>query len=143
MGESAFSESMIKELLIQKEAEVRALYDAEEFLQKEILGIDAAKCARLELGKELENRSEIYERHGETQKRAMLMHLINRVDVYRDRLSITYNLTLDNFVAENNSENDSQKFDADGGESDNTEVIEANQPLFGKNGDMQSPCQAA
>jgi len=53
-GESTFSETMIKELFLQKEAELLELRNAEDYLQNEIMRLDALKCAQI-LTHELDN----------------------------------------------------------------------------------------
>lgn len=96
-GESGFTEAMIKELLLQKEAELLELRNAEDYLQNEIMRIDALKCAQMELNHELNNWSELFDKHDLARRKAMLFHIIDRIDVWEERVEITYNITLNAF----------------------------------------------
>ena len=114
MGTSTFSSEMIKELLNKKEVELKALRESIEFLQNAILRIDAAKCAHLELGNELENWSEIFDSHDEARKKAMLLNVIERVETHRDKVKVTYRIKINTFIGEQNSENPITEIDPNG-----------------------------
>lgn len=139
MGTSAFSESMIKELLQKKEAEIIELRNAEDFLQNELMRIDAAKSTHLELSHELENWSELFDQHDLMKRKAMILNLVNRIDVYGERVEITYNITVDAFSTESHSE----EFDTDGGNCYNIEGLGAEQAQTGDFCGMNNPYQAA
>jgi len=99
MGESAFSEAMIKESLLKKEAEIVELRNAEEFLQSEMQYLKGLKQAEAERKYELENWADLFDRQELPKQRAMLQSIISRVDVWADRIEVTYNTTLDCFIA--------------------------------------------
>lgn len=97
--ESSFSETTIKELLLSKEAELSELRSAEKHLQSEMLRRSNQKNAKAQLCNELENWPALFDKHDLVRRRAMLNNIIDRVDVWADRVEITYDIKLDAFGA--------------------------------------------
>jgi len=98
MGTSSFTESMIKDLLVKKETEVKDLRAAVEFVQNDILRIDAEKASYMELDNELADWGERFDRQTYEQQKTMILNVIDKVLVYKDRVEIIYDIKIQSFM---------------------------------------------
>lgn len=113
-GESTFGEAMIKELLLQKESELAEIRKIEENLQAEIKRIEIIKSTQMEISDELSNWSELFDKHDTARKKAMLFNIIDRIDVWKGSVEITYKIKLDTFMATRTLEINSEILEKDG-----------------------------
>jgi hypothetical protein len=100
MGTSAFTETMIKELLVKKEYEVKDLQAAVEATQNEILRIDAEKASYMELDGGLSDWCEKFDKQPYEQQKIMILSVVDRVIVFRDKIEIIYDIKLQSFRPE-------------------------------------------
>jgi DNA invertase Pin-like site-specific DNA recombinase len=97
MGTSSFTEAMIKDLLVKKERELKDLYSAIEEVQNNILRIDAEKISYMELDSELDDWGARFERQTYEQQKTMILNVIDKILVFKERVEIIYDIKLLSF----------------------------------------------
>jgi hypothetical protein len=98
MGTSSFSEDTIKDLLIKKEAEINELHAALEAVQKAVLRADTEKASYKQLSEELTDWGGRFERQDHERRKIMLLNVIDRIDVFRGRAEILYDIKVNVFA---------------------------------------------
>jgi DNA invertase Pin-like site-specific DNA recombinase len=97
-GNSTFTEDIIKELLLKKEKEIAAANERIVVLTNEVEAMSHTKNAYVEMDDTLTNWAEKFDNQTQENKKAMLLSVIDRVNVYRDRVEILYDISINTFL---------------------------------------------
>lgn len=97
-GSSSFTEEIIKELLLKKEKEISSANERIIILINEIEAMKHTRNAYVEMDDTLTNWSEKFDNQTPENKKAMLFSVIDKVYVYRDRVEILYDISINTFL---------------------------------------------
>lgn len=97
-GSSTFTEDIIKELLVKKEREITSANERVVVLTNEIGSISNTRNAYVEMDDTLTNWVEKFDNQTQENKKAMLFSVIDRINVYRDRVEILYDISVNTFL---------------------------------------------
>ena len=97
MGESKFDSVMLQELLSKKEQEVQATYADVENKERELNGLTENRNSVFELDRRMTNWDSDFESQTIEGQKAMLFQVIDKINLFRDKVEIHINITMDLF----------------------------------------------
>ncbi len=103
MGESLFDAKVVNDLINQKENELREL---EESINKAKLDLESKKVELSEMEKlqrYIPVWREVFEKASVEKKKMMLSTVIDKIVVFRDRVEITFKISLNRFLVNEGS----------------------------------------
>lgn len=95
IGESRFDSTMLQELLAKKELEVKSSTEQIENKERELDGLTSSRNSVFELNSKMQSWDTDFEDQGVDGQKAMLYQVVDRIDIYRDRVEIHVNIKMD------------------------------------------------
>lgn len=95
IGESRFDSSMLQELLAKKELEVKSSTEQIENKERELDGLTSSRNSVFELNSKMQSWDTDFEDQEVDGQKAMLYQVVDRIDIYRDRVEIHVNIKMD------------------------------------------------
>lgn len=95
IGESRFDSTMLQELLAKKELEVKSSTEQIENKERELEGLTSSRNSVFELNSKMQSWDTDFEDQGVDGQKAMLYQVVDRIDIYRDRVEIHVNIKMD------------------------------------------------
>ena len=97
IGESGFDSKMLQELLSKKELEVKASTEQVEMREQELAELTERKQSAFALNIKMQNWNTDFDTQEVDGQKAMLFQVVDRIDIFRDRVEISVNIKLDMF----------------------------------------------
>lgn len=97
IGESGFDSKMLQELLSKKELEVKASTEQVEMREQELSELLERKQSAFSLNIKMQNWNTDFDTQEVDGQKAMLFQVVDRIDIFRDRVEISVNIKLDMF----------------------------------------------
>ncbi len=97
MGESKFDSVMLQELLAKKEKEVQEGETDVENKERELDGVTDLRHSVFELNRRMTNWENDFESQGLEGQKAMLFQVIEKINLFRDKVEIHINVGMDLF----------------------------------------------
>ena len=94
LGESNFTQSLLAEMLRTREVELLSLMTAQEEAQNAVFEIEYEMSIQKAISKELETWVARFDSQSTGDKKAMLINIIDRIDVFGDRMEVRYKVKL-------------------------------------------------
>ncbi len=97
IGESGFDSKMLQELLSKKELEVKESTEQVEIREQELAELTERKQSAFSLNTKMQNWNTDFDTQEVDGQKAMLFQVVDRIDIFRDRVEISVNIKLDMF----------------------------------------------
>ena len=97
VGESGFDSKMLQELLSKKELEVKESTEQVEMREQELAELTERKQSAFALNAKMQNWNTDFDTQAVDGQKAMLFQVVDRIDIFRDRVEISVNIKLDMF----------------------------------------------
>lgn len=98
LGESRFNNEMLQELLSKKEFDVKNIATQVENKERELKGLTKSRSSVLELNNKMETWTSDFEEQSIEGQKAMLFQVIDKIDIFRDRVEIHVNIKMDMYI---------------------------------------------
>ena len=95
IGESRFDSTMLQELLAKKELDVKSSTEQIENKERELEGLTSSRNSVFELNSKMQSWDTDFEDQEVDGQKAMLYQVVDRIDIYRDRVEIHVNIKMD------------------------------------------------
>lgn len=97
IGESGFDSKMLQELLSKKELEVKESTEQVARREEELAELTERKQGAFALNVKMQNWNTDFDTQEVDGQKAMLFQVVDRIDIFRDRVEISVNIKLDMF----------------------------------------------
>lgn len=97
IGESKFDSAMLQEMLSKKEAEVKNNIAQVEMKERELSGLTESRQNVYNIDNKMRTWETDFEQQSIVGKKAMLFQVVDRVDIFRDRVEIHVNIKMEMF----------------------------------------------
>lgn len=97
IGESRFDSSMLQEMLSKKEMEVKSNIAEVESKERELEGLTESRQNVYNLGNKMRTWETDFEMQSVDGQKAMLYQVVDRIDIFRDRVEIHVNVKMEMF----------------------------------------------
>ncbi len=97
IGESKFDSTMLQELLSKKEFEVKESCEQVKAREEELAELTERKQSAFSLNRKMQNWNTDFNEQETDGRKAMLFQVVDRIDIFRDRVEISINIKLDMF----------------------------------------------
>lgn len=97
IGESKFDSAMLQEMLSKKEAEVKNNIEQVEMKERELSGLTESRQNVYNLDNKMRTWETDFEQQSIDGQKAMLFQVVDRVDIFRDRVEIHVNIKMEMF----------------------------------------------
>lgn len=97
IGESGFDSRMLQELLSKKELEVKESTEQVEMREHELAELTERKQSAFALNTKMQHWNTDFDAKEVDGQKAMLFQVVDRIDIFRDRVEISVNIKLDMF----------------------------------------------
>lgn len=97
IGESKFDSSMLQEMLSKKEMEVKSNILDVENKERELLGLTESRQNVYNLDSKMRTWETDFEQQSVDGQKAMLYQVVDRIDIFRDRVEIHVNIKMEMF----------------------------------------------
>ena len=118
IGESGFDSRMLQELLSKKELEVKESTEQVEMREQELAELTERKQSAFSLNTKMQNWNTDFDTQEVDGQKAMLFQVVDRIDIFRDRVEISVNIKLDMFkngISKKTTANPTGEYSAVGG----------------------------
>ncbi len=95
IGESKFDSVMLQELLAKKELEIKGSTEQIENKERELEGLTSSRDSVFELNSKMQSWDTDFEDQEIDGQKAMLYQVVDRIDIFRDRVEIHVNIKMD------------------------------------------------
>jgi hypothetical protein len=92
MGQSGFSKGLLTDMLQAKENELTALNNSLDEANETVLAMDAELAAHKTIAAEILTWSDRFDAAGKTDKKTMLINIIDRITVQGDKIEVIYKI---------------------------------------------------
>jgi len=100
LGESTYSPGLLNELIKVKETELAEILNKQDEARDEMFRIEQELAVQKSVCDEIINWAARFDAQDVLDKKAMLLNVIDRIDVYGDRLDIRYKIRLEEAAAQ-------------------------------------------
>ena len=95
LGTSNFDSKMLQEILSQKELELKDISEKIENVEKELTELKGIKQHAFYLNDKMQNWSENFDTKEIDGKKSMLFQVVDRIELFKDRVEIIVNIKMD------------------------------------------------
>ena len=95
LGTSNFDSKMLQEILSQKELEIKTISEKIEDAEKELAILKGTKQHAFYLNSKMQNWSEDFDTQEIEGKKSMLFQVVDRIELFKDRVEIIVNIKMD------------------------------------------------
>lgn len=95
LGKSSFDSKMLQEILSQKEVEIKTVSEKIEDAEKEFAILNGTKQHAFYLNSKMQNWSDDFDAQEIEDKKSMLFQVVDRIELFMDRVEIIVNIKMD------------------------------------------------